>query len=178
MQLPVATFDVYADPPWRYKNKHMVRGSVRTSGAETHYVTMSKQELQALPVQSIAKPDCLLFMWVSSPLLDEAIELGRAWGFQYKTVAFVWHKGASVVGHYTLSECELWLVFKRGRIPSPRGSRGEKQFLQELRRHHSAKPHAVRERIGRMFPTQDKIELFARERAEGWSGWGLGLGSN
>lgn len=93
-------------------------------------------------------------MWVSSPLLDEATELGRAWGFQYKTVAFVWHKGASVVGHYTLSECELCLVFKRGRIPNPR----------ELRRHHSAKPHAVREGIRRMFPTLDKIELFARER--------------
>lgn len=77
---------------------------------------LSKQELQALPVQSIAKQDCLLFMWVSSPLLDEAIELGRAWGFQYKTVAFVWHKGASVVGHYTLSECEMCLVSKRGRI--------------------------------------------------------------
>ena len=105
--------------------------------------------------------------------LAQGIELGQAWGFEYKTVAFVWDKMVHNPGQYTMSYCELCLVFKRGRIPRPRGSRNEKQLLRARRGQHSVKPVLVRESIERMFPSQSRIELFARERPEGWDVWGL-----
>lgn len=71
-------------------------------------------------------------------------------------------------GSYTMSQCELCLVFKRGRIPKPRGARNVRQFLSEERREHSQKPEEIRKRIEEMFPTQNKIELFARQNVEGW----------
>ena len=95
-----------------------------------------------LPVDTIAEPDAVLFLWATSPHLDQAIELGRAWGFAWATVAFVWDKQRVNPGHYTLSQCELCLVFKRGRIPQPRGrrdsppagQRGARASLREARR--------------------------------------------
>jgi N6-adenosine-specific RNA methylase IME4 len=125
-----------------------------------------------MPVRQIAKEDCLLFMWATSPHLEQAIELGSAWGFEYKTVAFVWEKQKTNPGYYTLSQCEMCLVGKKGKIPSPRGSRKERQFLSAMRGKHSEKPDEVRQRICKMFPTQKKVELFARTVPEGWSVWG------
>jgi N6-adenosine-specific RNA methylase IME4 len=64
------------------------------------------------------------------------------------------------------------LVGKRGKIPTPRGSRKERQFLSELRREHSQKPDEIRNRIEKMFPTQKKLEMFARTATPGWSVFG------
>ena len=112
-------------------------------------------------------------MWVSSPKLQSAIELGEAWGFTYKTVAFVWNKLGSMVGHYTMSSCEYVLVFKKGGIPTPRGIKNEKQYFEQKKsRRHSEKPSEIRDKIYAMFPTQSKIELFARHIVEGWDNWG------
>lgn len=111
-------------------------------------------------------------MWSSSPHLDQAIELGKAWGFAWATIAFVWHKQKTNPGFYTLSQCEICLVFKRGKIPSPRGARNVRQLVSELRGEHSQKPHEVRQRIEAMFPHHARIELFARECAPGWDAWG------
>ena len=112
-------------------------------------------------------------MWATSPHLDQAIELGKAWGFKWATVAFVWDKQRSNPGFYTLSECELCLVFKKGRIPQPRGLRNIRQLVSVKRTNHSTKPEEVRENIESMFPKQKKIELFARTRIKGWDAWGL-----
>jgi N6-adenosine-specific RNA methylase IME4 len=143
-----------------------------TSSATDHYPVLSYEELQKLDVGEIAEPDALLFMWTSSPHLDQAITLGKAWGFVYCTVAFVWDKQKVNPGNYTMSQCELCLVFKKGKIPKPRGARNVKQFLSEMRGRHSAKPKEIRDRIAAMFPEQKKIELFARERVNGWDAWG------
>ena len=99
--------------------------------------------------------------------------LGKIWGFEYKTVAFVWNKMNHNPGQYTLSYCELCLLFKRGRIPKPRGARNVKQLLEEPRGAHSQKPEEIAKRIEKMFPTQSKIELFARHKRKGWDVWGL-----
>ena len=77
---------IYADPPWRYSAKK-VQGA-----AENHYPTMSIDELCTLPVAEIAAKDIALFMWATFPQLPEALRLIRAWGFTYKSVAFVWLK--------------------------------------------------------------------------------------
>ena len=81
----IGTYEIiYADPPWRYSAKK-VQGA-----AENHYPTMSIDELCALPVAELAAKDSALFMWATFPQLPEALRLIRAWGFTYKSVAFVW----------------------------------------------------------------------------------------
>ena len=175
--LPTGVYEIiYADPPWDYKGQlqHAGPGSADTGGAVRHYSTVTLDDLKELDVPGIASEDSLLFMWATNPHLDQAIELGKAWGFAWATVAFVWDKARVNPGFYTLSQCELCLVFKRGGIPQPRGARNVRQLVSALRGLHSAKPEEVRRRIERMFPHQRKIELFAREQAAGWEAWGLG----
>ena len=166
---------IYADPPWDYKGQlqHSGAGNGDSGGAIRHYPTVTLPLLKRLDVRQIAERDCLLFMWATNPHLDQAIDLGKAWGFSWATVAFVWDKQRVNPGFYTMSQCELCLVFKRGRIPRPRGARNVRQLVSARRGPHSAKPEEVRERIGAMFPDQRKIELFARAAVRGWHGWGL-----
>ena len=178
--LPEGPFDViYADPPWDYKGQlqHAGPGSGDSGGAVRHYDTVTLDGLKRLDVARIAADDCLLFLWATNPHLDQAIDLGKAWGFAWATVAFVWDKQRVNPGFYTLSQCELCLVFKRGRIPRPRGARNVRQLITAPRGPHSAKPEEARRRIEMMFPSQRKIELFARERVEGWASWGVELAS-
>jgi N6-adenosine-specific RNA methylase IME4 len=110
-------------------------------------------------------------MWSTNPHLAQVIELDN-YGGGYKTVAFVWDKMNHNPGQYILSYCELCLVFKKGKIPRPRGSRNEKQLVRVNRDTHSQKPIEVLQAIERMFPTQTKIELFARHKPEGGDVWG------
>ena len=175
-ELPTEKYDIiYADPPWDYKGQlqHAGPGSKDTGGAVRHYPTVTSSELKQLDLQRIAARDCLLFMWATNPHLDQAIDLGKSWGFAWATVAFVWDKIRVNPGFYTLSQCELCLVFKRGKIPRPRGARNIRQMVQVKRGAHSTKPAEVRRRIDEMFPEQRKIELFARYLVEGWEAWGL-----
>ena len=88
-------------------------------------------------------------------------------------MVFVWDKMVHNPGQYTLSNCELCLLFKKGKIPTPRGARNVQQLVRSPRREHSRKPDEVRDNIVKMFPTQKKIELFAREKVDGWDFWGL-----
>ena len=174
-RLPSGPYQIiYADPPWDYKGQlqHAGPGSVDTGGAVRHFPTVTLADLKTLSVLDLASHDCLLFLWATSPHLDQAIDLGKAWGFAWSTVAFVWDKQRVNPGFYTMSQCELCLVFKRGRIPSPRGARNVRQLVSELRGPHSTKPDEVRRRIEQMFPEQRKIELFAREPVPGWDTWG------
>jgi N6-adenosine-specific RNA methylase IME4 len=184
--LPEKKYDIiYADPPWDYGGKMQFdksgnkevnvgwQNNIFISAANFKYPTLPTKTMMKIPIHEIAKEDCLLFMWVTNPHLAQGIELGKAWGFDYKTVAFVWDKMNHNPGQYTLSYCELCLVFKRGRIPQPRGARNIKQLVRVPRGEHSEKPIEVLRGIEKMFPTQTKIELFARHQPEGWDVWGL-----
>ena len=164
---------IYCDPPWDYKGQkqHNGKGGKETGGAIKHYSTMKLKDLKKLDIPSICAENCLLFMWSSSPHLDQAVELMKAWGFSWATVAFVWDKQRVNPGFYTMSQCELCLVAKRGKIPAPRGARNVRQLVSELRTSHSTKPAEVRNRIELMFPTQNKIELFSRHIVPGWDSW-------
>lgn len=164
---------IYADPPWDYKGQtqHGGKGNPDSGGASLHYPTMTVDDMIA-DITVPANDDALLFMWTSSPHLDQAIKLGQGWGFKYATVAFVWDKQRVNPGFYTMSQTELCLVFKRGKIPTPRGARNVKQLVSEMRREHSRKPDAVRSGIEQMFPTQTKLEMFARTQTPGWAVWG------
>ena len=173
---------VYADPPWQYRLEGMKvsKGKRWTCNTDKHYDSLSTKEICQLPVDTISDTDCLLFLWVVSPMLEDGIEVGKAWGFEYKTVGFVWDKMSQpVAGYYTCSQCELCLVFKNkgGKIPRPRGARNIRQLVSVKRGAHSVKPLQVKERIDKMFPTQLKIELFARPGLlqyidDTWDYWG------
>lgn len=176
---------IYADPPWDYNGKLQFDKSSKSveeidlsrnifiSSAGFKYPTLKLDQLVQIPIYQIAMEDCLLFMWTTGPQLVHAIELGDAWGFEYRTVAFIWDKMVHNPGKYTLSNCELCLVFKRGRIPLPRGARNIQQLIRAPRGKHSEKPLAVLHAIEKMFPTQKRIELFARKKSPGWDVWGL-----
>ena len=166
------TFDIiYADPPWDYNGRQQHNRKYGNKSVCNHYSCMKLSQLKDLPVVSIASPDSLLFLWTSSPHLPQAIELMTSWGFDYKTIAFVWDKQRLNPSYYTLSQVEICLVGKRGCIPKPY-KRNIHQFYSQIRERHSKKPDEIRNRIATMFPTQSKIELFAREKHEGWISWG------
>ena len=176
---------IYADPPWDYGGKMQYdkttiksenenfKRDIFISAASFKYPTLKLKELKELNVKSLADENCLLFMWTTGPQMKNSIELGEAWGFKYKTVAFVWDKMVHNPGRYTMSQTEFVLVFKKGIFPTPRGARNVKQFVQVHRGIHSEKPAEVINGITKMFPLQDKIELFARKKCNGWDSWGL-----
>lgn len=176
---------IYADPPWDYGGKMQYdkttiksenvgfEKDIFISSASFKYPTLKLKELIELDVQSIADDDCMLFMWTTGPQMANSIKLGEAWGFEYKTVAFVWDKMVHNPGRYTLSQTEFVLAFKKGRFPTPRGARNVRQLVQVHRGKHSEKPLEVIDGITKMFPQQEKIELFARNNFNGWDNWGL-----
>ena len=174
--LPKGPFDIiYADPPWDYKGQlqHNGTGGRDTGGAARHYPTIKSREMAEWAIgDTLAADNALLFLWATSPHLDQAIALGTAWGFNWATVAFVWDKMKTNPGYYTLSQYELCLVMKRGKIPEERGSRSVRQSVVARRTRHSEKPDEVRKRIDQMFPSARKLEMFARKKAQGWSTWG------
>lgn len=186
--LPDKKFDIiYADPPWDYAGKTQYdktiikdqnpqyKKNIFLSSSSFKYPTLKLSELLQINVSGIAEENSLLFMWSTNPHLDQAIQLGKRWGFEYKTVAFVWNKMKHNPGQYTLSYCELCLLFKRGKIPQPRGKRNVKQLIHSPRNEHSLKPDDARKGIESMFPTQKRIELFARKNVYGWENWGLDI---
>ena len=176
---------IYADPPWDYGGKMQYdKTCIKTenigfernifiSSASFKYPTVKLNDLKKLNVPSIADDDCILFMWTTGPQFANSIELGESWGFEYKTVAFVWDKQVHNPGRYTLSQTEFVLAFKKGKFPAPRGARNVRQLVAVHRGKHSEKPEIVIDGITKMFPEQSKIELFARKNYYGWDNWGL-----
>ena len=186
--LPHKRYEViYADPPWDYGGKMQYdKSNIKSinvgfeknlfiSAADFQYPTLKLNELKELDVQLITASDCILFMWTTGPQFANAIELGTSWGFEYKTVAFVWDKQIHNPGRYTLSQTEFVIAFKKGRFPTPRGARNIRQLVSVHRGKHSEKPDIVIDGITKMFPTQQKIELFARKNYDGWDSWGLDI---
>ena len=137
---------IYADPPWRYSAKK-VQGA-----AENHYPTMSISELCALPVADLAAKDSALFLWATFPQLPEALRLIQAWGFTYKSVAFVWLKQNRKspgwfygLGFWTRGNAEVCLLATRGH--PKRQSANVHQFIISPVREHSRKPEEARDKI-------------------------------
>ena len=165
---------IYADPPWRYE-VYSKKGLGRS--AESHYPTMSLDEIRALPVRELADENCALFMWTTIPLLRECFSVMEAWGFKYKTVAFVWVKQNRKsnglfwgMGHWTRSNVELCMLATVGH--PKRQSAGVHQVVISHIEEHSKKPDEVRQRIIQLVGDLPRIELFARQRSDGWDVWG------
>ena len=164
---------IYCDPPWDYNERTFRNKEANDTGAASdHYPTMKPDELCAMNVNHLAAKNCICYMWTTGPQLDVSIDVLKAWGFKYKTIGFVWEKLITNPGYYTMSSVEICIVGIKGAIPKPRGTRNERQFYQEKRQRHSAKPTRFIERIDRMHPTQNKLELFSRRAHPEWYCWG------
>jgi len=158
---------IYADPPWEYQNKR-TGGSMR-SGARDKYPTMKLEDILALPVGDIASEDSVLFLWATVPLLPEALSIVKGWGFGYKTLV-VWRKIMSLgMGFWLRGQCELCLVGVRGTVKPFRLQRAN--FIQAKALNHSEKPKEMRQLIEET-GLSPRIELFARQKVEGWDCWG------
>jgi len=157
---------LYVDPPWRYEHAESESRAI-----ENQYPTMSLDEIKAMPIDSIAFDDCIVFMWATSPKLAEAMEVLAAWGFSYRTCA-VWDKQKIGMGYYFRQQHELLLVGVRGAPPTPAPADRPSSVFSYERGQHSAKPHEVYELIEAMYPALPKLELFCRTPREGWGAWG------
>jgi N6-adenosine-specific RNA methylase IME4/DNA-binding transcriptional regulator YdaS (Cro superfamily) len=157
---------IYADPPWVYDSSESDNRVV-----ENHYPTMTLDDICTLDVNSIAHDDAVLFLWTTSPKLNEAFQVLEAWGFEYRTCA-VWDKEKIGMGYYFRQQHELLFVATRGTIPTPAAEHRPSSVIRSPREEHSRKPECVYEIIETMYPQLPKIELFARNVRPGWSRWG------
>ena len=179
---------IYADPAWAYRKTPLVnRGAARA--VEKEYPTMQPEEIAAIPVASIAEDNSVLFLWATGPKLPEALMVMKAWGFTYRTIAFVWVKLTTKadkpffgMGFYTRANAEIVLVGTRGRgckrldaavrqvVLDVYDGPDEEQIAAPIST-HSAKPDEVRQRIERLYDGR-RVELFARKASDGWDVWG------
>ena len=164
---------IYADPAWSFtfwSNKAQRKVSDK-------YDLMSAENIYKLPINEIADENCILFIWVTYPNLIEGLETIKKWGFKYKTCGFSWikknKKADSLfwgMGYYTRSNNEICLLATKGK--PKRVSRSVHQVVYEPIREHSRKPDCVRERIVELCGDLPRIELFARQKVDGWDSWG------
>ena len=156
---------LYADPPWEYGNKP-VHGA-----AVNHYPTMSIAKLCELPVEDMATTNAVLFLWTTSPLLEDVFRVIKAWGFKYKT-QFIWDKVKHNMGHYNSVRHELLLICTRGScLPDNKKLFDSVQSIERTKT-HSEKPAGFRKIIETLYTHGRKIELFARSKQDGWTAWG------
>ena len=161
---------MYADPPWEYRSgdQHGVEEQETVLG--DHYPSMSLGDICALPQAELAATDGVLFLWCTSPTLEEAFSVINAWGFNYKA-SMIWDKVAHNVGHYVSVRHELLLIATRGQ--PPKVTKLVDSVYSEDRNEHSRKPTYFRELIDELYPAGKRIELFSRGSAgEGWDHWG------
>lgn len=157
---------IYADPPWRYDFSKDNADQI-----ENQYPTMPLEEICALPIGDISTRDCILFLWATSPKLEEALAALNAWGFAYRTCA-IWDKEWIGPGYYFRQRHELLLVATKGNLPVPLPANRPDSIFAERRTAHSKKPEIAYQLIERMYPELPKLELFSRAPREGWAAWG------
>ncbi len=157
---------IYCDPPWRYEYIE-----TESRAIENQYPTMALDEICDLPVADITTDDCILFLWATSPKLEESMRVLSAWGFTYRTCA-VWDKEVIGMGYYFRQQHELLLVATKGSLPTPLPENRPSSVIRSRREKHSAKPEFVYELIEAMYPELPKLEMFCRSPREGWRVWG------
>ena len=161
---------IYADPPWDYKDKGC-QGTMAN-----HYKGMNIFEICKLPIKDISDDSCILFLWATYPMLKEALRVIDWWGFEYKSIAFQWIKLNPKsktpfygLGRWTRGNTEPCLIATKGK--PKRISASVFQLIQQPRGKHSEKPQEARDKIIQLVGDLPRIELFARQKTEGWDVW-------
>lgn len=161
--LPEGQFNViYADPPWQYDNAGI------SGAAENHYPTMPIEDICNLKIPSAS--NSVLFLWVTNPLLKEGLQVVENWGFEYKT-NIVWIKEKAGQGFYVKGQHELLLICTKGSFV-PDNTLYVRSVVGLPREEHSKKPQKFYEIIEELYPKAKYLELFARNKRQGWTSWG------
>lgn len=175
---------IYADPAWSYRDytsREVAERNLNNNSKKSvvmKYDVMKTQDLCDLPIKDICAEDCILFMWVTMPKLNECFDLMKSWGFKYSTCGFTWikknKKNTSTnfwgMGRWTRSNAELCLIGIKGK--PQRVSKSIHSVIETPIEEHSKKPDCVRDKIVELCGDIPRIELFARQSAEGWDCWG------
>jgi N6-adenosine-specific RNA methylase IME4 len=166
---------IYADPPWQYKAwSKDINGS-----AEKHYKTMKIDDIINMKnvISNISDSNCILFLWVTFPCLQEGLRAIKEWGFTYKTCGFTWVKRNKKtdswffgMGYWTRANAEICLIATKGTIK--RISAKVHQIIDTRIEEHSKKPSVARDKIVALVGELPRIELFARQTTVGWDCWG------
>lgn len=160
---------IYADPEWKFET-YSENGMDRS--ADNHYPTSSTDDIMARGVESIAADDCVLFLWATSPMIEDALRVMRAWGFTYKSQA-IWNKDRLGTGYWLRNKHEILLVGTKGDIPAPAMGTQWASVIDASVGAHSEKPVIFYKLIEAYFPNLPKIELNARANRKGWDAWGF-----
>lgn len=166
---------IYADPPWSYSDNQYGRG------VKSHYHTMTYEDIKSLPIANIVSNNAVLFIWCPMCKLEGIFEIIHAWGFTYKTMAFVWVKQTKKsdklftgLGHWTRANAELCLLATRGR-PKCKSHHVHQVVISHIQA-HSKKPDKIRDNIALLLDDDkyitSKLELFARQTYDGWDSYG------
>ena len=157
---------IYADPPWKYDN--VTTGRNNKSGATSKYETILMEDLCKYPISRIAEKDAALFLWCTTPLLPYGFQIMDAWGFEYKTTIY-WDKTALGLGNWFRGQVEILLVGVKGKLKPFHCQKAN--LIQAKVGKHSQKPRQIYGLLESL-DINPKIELFARERRQGWDAWG------
>lgn len=157
---------IYADPPWQYRFSKSKNRDI-----QNHYPTMSLHDICRLDISSITDNNCVLYLWATAPKLVEALNVISAWGFKYKS-QLVWDKSKIGMGYWFRGQHEILLIATKGRISPPCPKDRIASIFREKRTKHSKKPDFIRNYIESIFTDSNKVELFAREKSQGWDVWG------
>lgn len=157
---------ILCDPPWEYDYSVSKMREI-----DNHYPTMALKDITELPVEQIACESSVIFLWVTSPKLIEGIEILHQWGFEYRT-CMVWIKDKIGMGYYARQRHELLLIGSKGEMPCPLPENRPDSVMEAPRGKHSEKPDLIYEHLEKMYPEFEKIELFSRNKREGWQSWG------
>lgn len=158
---------IYIDPPWRYEFSRSTSREI-----ENQYPTMALEDIKELPIGNLAADDSVIFLWATSPKLEEAIGVLNAYGFKYVTSG-VWDKLKIGMGYYFRGRHELLLVGKKGNLPVPPPKSRVSSVIEIPRSKHSKKPVEFYGILENMYPEATRIEIFSRTERKGWDTWGF-----
>jgi N6-adenosine-specific RNA methylase IME4 len=163
---------IYADPPWKYRNTNppcLPSKSPGTCSVEYYYPPMAYEDISAMPIKDITEKDSILFLWSTTPNIEQGLSLVKDWGYKYKTM-ITWDKlNKDCMGYWFRVCTEHLIVAVKGNIKSFRSM--ERTCYREARRRHSQKPDYFYSLIESV-TTGKKLELFARNKRDGWDVFG------
>lgn len=163
---------IMADPPWSFRT-YSPKGWGKS--AQKHYAVMTMVDIAALPVASLAAPDCLVWLWGTAPMLDQQIDILKGWGARYISHG-VWCKttgsgGLAFGTGYSFRNAHENIIL--GAFGRPKiASRSVRSVLMAPVREHSRKPDVAYVAARQMMPHGRAIDLFSRETRDGWDAWG------
>lgn len=164
---------IYADPPWKFLGWNNKSGK---KSAAKHYECQDLEWIKNLPVKELADDDCILFLWVTYPTLEISFEVLKSWGFRYATCGFTWVKSTKNnkwhygLGYWTRANPEICLICVKGH--PKRIDKSIPNLVISQVREHSRKPDELRDLIVKLCGNLPRIELFARQKVDGWDCWG------